>query len=116
MRRGDIINGYTILEDFSVANGGLSKWTFARKGGEEFFLKEFLYPTYPVDGSPGSAETKNKKRKECERFELHHQSLVERIAPRCRPGGNLVYTRDFFRHEAKYYKTTDKVDISSLEI
>ena len=33
MRAGDVLNGYTILEDFKVVGAGLSKWTFAERGG-----------------------------------------------------------------------------------
>ena len=33
MKAGDVINGYTILEDFKVVGAGLSKWTFAERGG-----------------------------------------------------------------------------------
>ena len=56
MKKGQVINGYRILQDFSTARGGLSKWTFAEKAGKEYFIKEFLSPTYPVDGAPGSAK------------------------------------------------------------
>ncbi len=41
MRKGDLINGYEITKDFSTKDAGLSKWTFARKGGSVFFIKEF---------------------------------------------------------------------------
>jgi hypothetical protein len=47
MKAGDVVNGYTILEDFRVVGAGLSKWTFAAKDGREYFIKEFLSPTYP---------------------------------------------------------------------
>ena len=53
MKAGDVINGYTILRDFTVVGAGLSKWTFAERGGREFFIKEFLSPTYPDDAAPG---------------------------------------------------------------
>ena len=39
MLKGDVINGYTILQDFIIA-GGMSKISFASKS--EFFT--FLYP------------------------------------------------------------------------
>lgn len=40
MHKGDIIGGYEILKDFLVA-GGMSKISFAKKGGTEYFIKEF---------------------------------------------------------------------------
>jgi len=42
VKAGDVINGYLILEDFKVVGAGLSKWTFAERGGRQFFIKEFL--------------------------------------------------------------------------
>ena len=54
MKAGDIVNGYTVLEDFKVVGAGLSKWTFAERGGRPFFIKEFLSPTYPDEYAPGS--------------------------------------------------------------
>ena len=53
MRKGDNINGYEILEDFKVA-GGMSKISFAQKGGKDYFIKEFLAPKFPLPDSPGS--------------------------------------------------------------
>ncbi|ADB35793.1 serine/threonine protein kinase [Kribbella flavida DSM 17836] len=110
MKAGDTINGYTILEDFKVVGAGLSKWTFAARGGREFFIKEFLSPTYPDDDAPGSAKTKAKKRARCAAFEAHHRGLQKALAPLSAYGGNLIVTLDFFRWGAKYYKVTEKVD------
>lgn len=113
MRKGDNINGYEILEDFKVA-GGMSKISFAQKGGKDYFIKEFLAPKFPLPDSPGSEKVKLQKRKECELFEKHHQELNKRIASRCSLGGNLVFAVDFFRMGACYYKITEKIDVSSL--
>ena len=33
VKAGDVINGYLILEDFKVVGAGLSKWTYAERGG-----------------------------------------------------------------------------------
>ncbi|WP_051633206.1 serine/threonine protein kinase [Thermonema rossianum] len=114
MQKGDIINGYRILRDFSTAGGGLSKWSFAEKGGKEYFIKEFLSPKYPTEDAPGSAKSKERKRRACERFENHHRALMDRINERCGKGGNLVFTIDFFRVGTTYYKVTEKIDTASL--
>lgn len=116
MKKGDVINGYRILSDFTVAGAGLSKWTFAQKGDEEFFFKEFLAPTYPTDGSPGSPKTKAAKRQRCTAFETHQKSVIALLKDKCACGGNVVFARDFFRAGAKYYKVTDKVDVASLGV
>jgi len=114
MNKGDIIGGYRVLQDFQTVGGGLSKWTFAEKAGKEHFIKEFLAPTYPAADSPGSEKTKIAKRRECELFEAHHRLLIQKLSHRSSGGGNLIVTTDFFRNGAKYYKVTDKVDVSTL--
>ena len=115
MNKGDIIHGYTILEDFRVA-GGMSKVSFAERGGREYFIKEFLSPKYPVAGSPGSEKVKAQKRRACEAFEAHHNEINRLIASKVSLGGNLVYAVDFFRDGASYYKVNEKVDTSSLTL
>jgi serine/threonine protein kinase len=114
VKAGDVINGYTILEDFKVVGAGLSKWTFAERGGREYFVKEFLSPTYPDDDAPGSERTKAKKRARCAAFEAHHRGIQRALAPLSAYGGNLIVTLDFFRWGAKYYKVTEKVDVAGL--
>jgi serine/threonine protein kinase len=114
MKAGDNINGYTILKDFTVVGAGLSKWTFAKRGGREFFIKEFLAPTYPEESAPGSERIKAKKRARCAAFEGHHRGLQKALAPLSAYGGNLIVTLDFFRWGAKYYKVTEKVEAEGL--
>lgn len=114
MRAGDVINGYRLVRDFSVVGAGLSKWTFAERGGREYFLKEFLSPTYPDDAAPGSEKTKAKKRARCAVFEAQHRGMQTALAPLSAYGGNLIVTLDFFRSGAKYYKVTEKVDAEDL--
>ena len=115
MKKGEIINGYQISEDFKVA-GGRSKITFAEKGGKEYFIKEFLSPKYPTPDSPGSEKVKERKRQDCVEFERHHRTLNEAISSKCAFGGNLVFAVDFFRQGACYYKVTEKIDVSSISI
>ena len=114
MKAGDVLNGYTILEDFKVVGAGLSKWTFAERGGRQYFIKEFLSPTYPDDDAPGSEKIKAKKRARCAAFETHHRGVQRALAPLSAYGGNLIVTLDFFRWGAKYYKVTEKVDAEGL--
>jgi serine/threonine protein kinase len=115
MKAGDVINGYRVLEDFRVVGAGLSKWTFAAKDGREYFLKEFLSPTFPDEHAPGSAQTKMRKRQRCAAFERHHRRIQAALAAVSGLGGNLIVTLDFFRWGAKYYKVTEKVEVAGLE-
>jgi eukaryotic-like serine/threonine-protein kinase len=115
VKAGDVINGYRIREDFRVVGAGLSKWTFAAKDGREYFIKEFLSPTWPDEHAPGSAQTKMRKRRRCAAFERHHRRIQEALASVSGLGGNLIVTLDFFRWGAKYYKVTEKVEVAGLE-
>ena len=114
MKAGDVVNGYLILENFKVVGAGLSKWTYAERDGRQFFIKEFLSPTYPDDAAPGSEKTKARKRARCATFETHHRGMQKALAPLSAYGGNLIVTLDFFRWGAKYYKVTEKVDAEDL--
>ena len=113
MLKGEEINGYKILKDFVVA-GGMSKVSFAEKGGKEYFIKEFLSPKYPLPDSPGSEKVKLQRRKACEAFEKHHRDLNRKIGTKVSLGGNLVFAVDFFRSGTCYYKVTEKIDTTSL--
>jgi serine/threonine protein kinase len=115
VKAGGVINGYRILEDFRVVGAGLSKWTFAAKDGREYFIKEFLSPTFPDEHAPGSAQTKMRKRRRCQAFERHHRRINEALAEISGVGGNLIVTLDFFRWGAKYYKVTEKVEVTGLK-
>jgi eukaryotic-like serine/threonine-protein kinase len=115
VKAGDVLNGYRILEDFRVVGAGRSKWTFAAKDGREYFLKEFLSPTFPDEHAPGSAQTKMRKRQRCAAFERHHRRIQAALAAVSGLGGNLIVTLDFFRWGAKYYKVTEKVEVAGLE-
>lgn len=113
MLKGEIINGYKIIEDFVVA-GGMSKVTFAEKGGKEYFIKEFLSPKYPLPDSPGSEKMKAQRRIACDAFEKHHKQLNKKIATKVSLGGNLVFAVDFFRSGPCYYKVTERINTASL--
>ena len=115
MKKGDILNGYRILDDFKVA-GGMSKISFAECGGKEYFIKEFLSPKYPTPDSPGSERIKAQKRKACEDFEAHHRKINQLIGERVGTGGNLVYAISFFRNGTSYYKINEKIDTTGLSV
>jgi serine/threonine protein kinase len=116
VKQGQIINGYHVLQNFSTAGSGLSKWTFAQKNSRIYFLKEFLSPVYPTENSPGNAETKERKRKACDRFERRTRGLMKAIPRPVAQGGNLVVAEAFFRSGPKYYKVTAKVDAVSIPV
>jgi serine/threonine protein kinase len=113
-RKGDILHEYKLLQDFTMV--GQCRWTFASKGGEEFFLKEFLEPIYPLPSAPGSEKTKDFQRKQCEEFEKHHTAIKDALKGKSVKGGNLVITLDFFREDARFYKVTARVIVAGVDI
>ena len=114
MVKGEIINGYKILKD-AVMNG-MCSWTFASKAGKNYFIKEFLHPTYPTPDAPGSAKTKEKKKADCNIFEKHQKEIVNTVRSKCSVGGNLIFAIDFFREGTRYYKVTEKIDVASIPL
>ncbi|MEN4475718.1 protein kinase domain-containing protein [Mycolicibacterium cosmeticum] len=108
----EVIHGYRLLQPFTTTGGGQCRWTFAEKGDNEYFLKEFLRPTYPMN-KRGSEETQRKKIADCESFEKHHRDIMHMLRRVSSAHGNLVVASDFFRSGARYYKVTTKVDVSA---
>jgi len=115
MASSDQIGPYMPLQPFTTAGGGQSKWTFAGRGGREYFLKEFLSPKYPADDAPMSDSTKQAKRERCRQFEERHLAVIAALRPRSGSGGNLVVATDFFLFRTKYYKVTERINIASVK-
>lgn len=113
---GDVIQGYKILNEFTVAGGGRCQWAFASKDGKEYFIKQFLSPKRPIPGSPGSEKTKAKKRQQCKLFEAHQERIVETFKGVVKSGGNIIAPERFFHEGSVYYKISEKVDASELSI
>lgn len=114
MVKGDIINGYKILNDGTM--NGMCSWSFASKNDKEYFIKEFMYPTYPTPDAPGSQKTKEKKKNDCILFEKHQNEIVNTVKSKCSVGGNLIFAIDFFRYDTKYYKITEKINVASIPL
>jgi serine/threonine protein kinase len=110
-----LVGEYRLITEFTTAGGGQSRWGFAERKGRQYFLKEFLSPKYPVDGAPGSASTKAHQRDACAKFEAHHQEIIRALAPLSSSGSNLVVATDFFRDGPRYYKVTEKVEVTDWE-
>lgn len=113
LNKGQYIGPYLLIEDFRIA-GGRSKISFAEAGGQRWFVKEFLSPKYPTADSPGSARTKEFKRKQCEEFESHQKRLMSVTRSACSMGSNLVCAKDLIRVGASYYKITEAIDTRTM--
>ena len=108
------INGYQLLQDLVSEDSGFSKWGFCKKNGKEYFIKEFLAPTYPVDRTKLSEKQVEKKIQECKAFEkrmLTMYRVINRVSD-----GNVVRIQDFFRCNSKYYIITEKINYKGLSV
>lgn len=108
---GEVINGYTLLAPLSNENAGFAKWGHAKKGGRDYFIKEFLNPCYPTKDSPFDERTKRAVRETCAAFEAEKSLLYSKINEVS--DGNLVRVEEFFRWDGKYYITTRWLDMAS---
>ncbi len=108
------INGYILDKPLSCDKSGFSKWGFVKRGGQEFFLKEFLSPVYPVCREVLSEEQIESKIKICKRFEAE-KSRMYRTISEC-ASGNIVPIAQFFRHKSHYYIITEKIDAKPLSV
>jgi len=115
-KAGQSVRGYKLSKDFRMAGGGNCEWAFATKDGREYFLKVFLNPKYPRAEDPGSSETKEIKRKECEEFERHQRELNEAVKRVAGSEGRLVAASDFFREENLFYKAAIKVPSTAVAL
>ena len=59
----NIINGYEIVAPWECCGNG--RYSFAKKNGENFFIKELKSPRYPVSGSEA---IRRERIKLCEEF------------------------------------------------
>ncbi|MFF7189034.1 lipopolysaccharide kinase InaA family protein [Streptomyces sp. NPDC008222] len=115
MKQGDVIGGYRITSEPTNANGGKCMWAFAEKGGGQYFVKRFLEPKRPRDDDTRDTPSLRIRRQLAREFEERHRTIMKRLRPDARGGGNLVLAIDFFHEGSTYYKVTERIDTSSLE-
>ena len=116
MTMADFINGYELLNDFTSENAGFCRWTFARKNGKEYFLKEFVDPIYPQENSGAelSERTLKDRKAICKIFEntkLHLYEEINKISD-----GNLIRIEEFFRYDSRYYIAMPRVPDQGITI
>lgn len=102
-----VINGYKLTCELTNDNAGMCRWAFASKGGQEFFIKEFLSPKYPVNTKNLSDTIVNAMRASAEQFYSKRKRFYDELF-KCRTG-NVVVILDFFRYESSYYIITEKM-------
>ncbi|MEU9981620.1 lipopolysaccharide kinase InaA family protein [Streptomyces sp. NPDC050856] len=115
MKKGDVIAGYRVISEPTNANGGKCIWAFAEKNGGQYFVKRFLEPKRPRDDDTRDTPSLRIRRQLAREFEQRHRTIMKRLRPDARGGGNLVLATDFFHEGSTYYKVTERIDTSSLE-
>ncbi|AVZ75963.1 serine/threonine protein kinase [Streptomyces lunaelactis] len=115
MKNGAVIGGYRIVSEPTNANGGKCIWAFAERDGAQYFVKQFLEPKRPRDDDTRDTPSLRIRRELAREFEDRHRTIMERLRPDARGGGNLVLATDFFHEGSTYYKVTERIDTSSLE-
>ncbi len=109
-----VINGYALIGEFTTADAGMCRWSFARKDNHEYFIKEFLSPKYPTDTEKLGPELTAIMRGHAEEFFRKKQEYYDKI--RCCRTGNIMVPLEFFRSGSKYYEVTDKVSGRLLDV
>lgn len=108
MSKGEIINGYVMINEFTNVGAGNSRWGYATdKNGEVKFIKEFLNPVYPLPGSGLSPKQLASKAAICEKFCREKTELYSRLKS-C-DTGNIITIDDFFKFNTRYYICTEAV-------
>ena len=110
---GEMINGFELIEPLQNKNAGFSRWTFARRGGRDFFLKEFLDPVWPLDPVIGEKQMKVRIMA-CKEFEKRCLERYETLNDAS--DGNAVRVEGFFRSGSHYYVAMEKVDSTGLSV
>lgn len=107
----DTINGYKIIQPWNFCGNG--KYSFAEKNGEQFFIKELVYPRFPMAGS----ESVRKERiKECEEYEKSRKQVIDALKKVALPNGNLLYPVEIFREGAFYYEVSYRAIGKNLDM
>lgn len=113
---GDLINGYQITTAFTNSNAGMCQWAFAQKDGNDYFIKQLLFPKYPTSVAEEklSPAIVNAMKVEATEFYSQRKLFYDKLHE-CRTG-NVVVVQDFFRANEFYYIVTDRMHGPFLSI
>lgn len=105
---------YELVSSLTNQNAGFCMWGFAKKGGKDYFIKEFVQQKYPANDPFSTPESLAKKKKDCEHFEKRKTALYEMLYKYS--DGNAVRVEEFFRIESKYYISMRKIEALPLAV
>lgn len=111
---GEMLGSFELITPLTNQNSGFSVWGFARREGNDYFIKQFLTPIYPEGDQVLSAERIQKKIKQCKKFEQEKTELYRALNNHS--DGNAMRVQEFFRVGSHYYTATKKLHGLQLEI
>lgn len=107
------IHGYKLLAPFQNENAGFCRWTFGKRNGQVYFLKEFNDPVYP-DSTTLAENLRQSRIRECREFEDNKVRLYHKINQVS--DGNLVRIVELFLWDSHYYLVTQKMGNEEITI
>lgn len=110
----EMLGSFELTTPLSNQDSGFSVWGFARREGNEYFVKQFLSPIYPDDDKVSSPERIAKKIKQCRKFEQEKLELYRALNDNS--DGNAMRVLEFFRVGSHYYIATKKLIGPPIEI
>lgn len=111
---GDMLGSFELITPLTNQNSGFSVWGFARREGNDYFVKQFLSPIYPDGDRVSSPERIQKKIRQCKKFEQEKTELYRALNDHS--DGNAMRVQEFFRVGSHYYTATKKLRGLPLEI
>lgn len=111
---GEMLGSFELITPLTNQNSGFSVWGFARREGNDYFVKQFLSPIYPDRDQVSSPERIQKKIRQCKKFEQEKTELYRALNDHS--DGNAMRVQEFFRVGSHYYTATKKLCGLPLEI
>lgn len=105
---------YELTSELTNKNGGYCMWCFGTADGEEYFIKEFLSPKYPLNDTASKPEKIARKLADCQAFEQEKRRLYQLI--NTHSDGNLARITELFRVDTKYYMSMRKIKAEPLKV
>lgn len=106
------INGYQLLEHWSTS--GSCRWSYAKKNGRQWFIKQFMAPKYKHAEDGISPKKVEQSRQRCEAFREAQTEIYRQI--QSANTGNIVGVDSFFSFGSMFYAVSERIDISSLSV
>jgi len=101
------INNYSFEKPLTSDNSGFSKWGIGTRGGQKYFVKEFLSPVYPTEDAPFTQKKREERIRLCQTFVEGKSKLYSAI--RDASDGHVIAIEQFFRVGSKFYISTKAI-------